>query len=86
MGLSGQQNQLPPLAIVSGTRTPFVKAFTEFADIPADELGRVVLEDALAQCGLKPQDVDEVVFGQCCRAGGNGQHCPSHRVASRCSS
>ncbi len=63
MGLSGQQNQLPPLAIVSGTRTPFVKAFPEFADIPADELARVVLEDALAQCGLKPQDVDEVVFG-----------------------
>ncbi|MBX3436087.1 MAG: thiolase family protein [Planctomycetaceae bacterium] len=57
------ESHLPPLAIVAGVRTPFAKAFTELKDVPADELGRVVVDGALAQCGLTGRDVGEVVFG-----------------------
>ncbi len=63
MNQLGSKQLLSPLAIVSGTRTPFAKAFTAFAETPAEELGRVAVEGALAGCELEPEDVDEVVFG-----------------------
>lgn len=52
-----------PLAIVAGVRTPFAKAFTALARTPADELGRVALTGVIERCGLKPDDVGEVIFG-----------------------
>lgn len=52
-----------PLALVAGVRTPFAKAFGPLADLPADELGRIALLAALERAGLKPSEVDEVVFG-----------------------
>ncbi len=52
-----------PLAIVSGVRTPFAKAFTGLAHTPADELGRHALTAVLQRAGLTAEDVDEVVFG-----------------------
>lgn len=58
-----ESNQLSPLAIVGGVRTPFAKAFTALADTPADELGRAAVEGVLTACDLKPDEVGEVVFG-----------------------
>ena len=58
-----QQTPLPPLAVVSGVRTPFAKAYGALADVPADELGRIALREAVSRSGLSPGDVDEVVFG-----------------------
>ena len=52
-----------PLAVMAGMRTPFAKAFGALASVPADELGRVALTAALDRAGLKPTDVDEVIFG-----------------------
>ena len=52
-----------PLAVLAGMRTPFAKAFGALASVPADELGRVALTAALDRAGLKPSDVDEVIFG-----------------------
>ena len=52
-----------PLAVIAGMRTPFAKAFGPLASVPADELGRVALTAALERAGLKPDQVDEVVFG-----------------------
>ncbi|MGE0377266.1 MAG: acetyl-CoA C-acyltransferase, partial [Planctomycetaceae bacterium] len=54
---------LPPLAVVAGVRTPFAKAFAALAGFPADELGRLAVEGALARCGLSGSDVEETVFG-----------------------
>ena len=52
-----------PLAVVAGLRTPFAKAFGALGPVPADELGRVALTATLDRAGLKPTDVDEVIFG-----------------------
>jgi acetyl-CoA acetyltransferase family protein len=54
---------LPPLAVLAGIRTPFAKAFGPLASVPADALGRIALQGALARAGLAPTDVGEVVFG-----------------------
>jgi acetyl-CoA acetyltransferase family protein len=52
-----------PLAIVAGVRTPFAKAWGSLADLPADELGRLVTVTALERSQLQPRQVDEVIFG-----------------------
>jgi len=54
---------MPRIAIVDGIRTPFVKAWTEFWDIPGQELGRIVVRELLERTGLGPVKVDEVIFG-----------------------
>jgi acetyl-CoA acyltransferase len=50
-------------AIVAGSRTPFARSGTVFADSSAIELGKVAVRDALARSGLKGSDVDHLVYG-----------------------
>jgi acetyl-CoA acyltransferase len=50
-------------AIVTGCRTPFVRSGTDFADLPAIELGKVAVREALARSGLRGEDVDHLVYG-----------------------
>ncbi|MCA9067420.1 MAG: thiolase family protein [Planctomycetaceae bacterium] len=52
-----------PLAILDGVRTPFAKAYGMLARVPADELGRIAVEGVLKHLDLKPDRVDEVIFG-----------------------
>jgi acetyl-CoA C-acetyltransferase/acetyl-CoA acyltransferase len=51
--------------IVSGVRTPFVKAGAAFRETPAYELGRVAIAELLAREELDPARLDEVVLGNC---------------------
>ncbi len=51
------------VVIVGGARTPFIRFNTLFQDIPAYELGRVALTEALYRSGVRPSQLDEVVFG-----------------------
>lgn len=51
------------IAILEGIRTPFAKAFGPLASVPAQELGRAVTSTVLERAGLKPAQVDQVVFG-----------------------
>lgn len=51
------------IAIVDGVRTPFVKAWTDFEDIPAHELGRIAARELLERTALDADKVDEVIFG-----------------------
>ena len=55
--------QLPPLAVLSGVRTPWAKAYGTLGRVPADQLGRIALTASLTRAGLTPNDVGEVVFG-----------------------
>ena len=61
--MKSQSTNWEPLAVVEGVRTPFGKAYGPLANFSADELGRVVTEAVLQRAGLKPDEVDEVIFG-----------------------
>src|SRR3989338_6578249 len=51
------------IAIVDGIRTPFVRAWTDFWDIPAQELGRIAVRELLERTAIDPNLIDEVIFG-----------------------
>jgi len=51
------------IAIVEGIRTPFIKAWTLFEDIPAQKLGAIAVRELLEMTHLDPRLVDEVIAG-----------------------
>jgi acetyl-CoA acetyltransferase family protein len=51
------------IAIIDGIRTPFAKAFGPLAAVPAHELGLVAARAVLERADVKPQQIDQVVFG-----------------------
>jgi acetyl-CoA C-acetyltransferase/acetyl-CoA acyltransferase len=51
------------VAIVAGVRTPFAKAFGSLADVPAQELGRQVVVAVLQRAEVKPEQIDQTIFG-----------------------
>jgi len=51
------------IAVIDGIRTPFVKAWTLFEDIPAQILGTISVRELLEITHLKSNLVDEVIFG-----------------------
>lgn len=67
------------IVITAAKRTPVGSFLGAFATTPAHELGRVAIEAALAQCGIAPSDVSEVVMGQVLTAG-EGQN-PARQAA-----
>ncbi len=52
------------VVITAAKRTPVGAFLGSFASTPAHELGRVAIEAALAQSGVAPEDVSEVILGQ----------------------
>ncbi len=52
------------VAIVAGLRTPFARQCTEFNQVPAVDLGKMVVSEMLARTDLDPKLVEQVVFGQ----------------------
>jgi acetyl-CoA acetyltransferase family protein len=53
----------PRVAIISAARTPFTKAGTTQKKVPAHELGRAALREAIERANLRPAEVTEVIFG-----------------------
>jgi acetyl-CoA C-acetyltransferase/acetyl-CoA acyltransferase len=51
------------IAIIEGVRTPFARAYGPLANVPAQDLGRAAASAALRRAGLRPDQVDQVVFG-----------------------
>src|SRR5713101_4168413 len=51
------------IAIVEGVRTPFAKAFGPLAPLPAQELGKLATQALMQRAGIKPDQIDQVVFG-----------------------
>jgi acetyl-CoA acetyltransferase family protein len=51
------------IAILDGIRTPFVKAFGPLGKVPAQHLGRLATVNVLQRAGLRPDQIDQVVFG-----------------------
>ncbi len=52
------------VAIVAGLRTPFARQSTEFSQVPAIDLGKMVVSDMLARTDIDPKLIEQVVFGQ----------------------
>ncbi|EGQ7935245.1 acetyl-CoA C-acyltransferase FadI [Vibrio vulnificus] len=52
------------VAIVAGLRTPFARQSTEFSQVPAVDLGKMVVSDLLARIDIDPKLIEQVVFGQ----------------------
>ena len=55
--------------LLSAVRTPIGKFLGELADLTAPRLGSVVLAEALKRASVKPEQVDEVIFGNVVQAG-----------------
>ncbi|MEK6405531.1 MAG: acetyl-CoA C-acetyltransferase [Acidobacteriota bacterium] len=55
--------------IVSGARTAIGSFGGALADVPANELGRVVIDSAIARAGIDRSDVEEVIMGNVLQAG-----------------
>ena len=52
------------IVIAAAKRTPVGAFLGAFASTPAHELGRIAIEAALDQAGVKGEEVDEVILGQ----------------------
>lgn len=52
------------VAIVAGLRTPFAKAQTDYKDLSALDLGKLVVAELLQRSGVAPGEVEQVVYGQ----------------------
>ncbi len=52
------------IAIVAGLRTPFARQSTEFKQLPAVDLGKMVVSELLARNNIDAKLIDQVVFGQ----------------------
>jgi acetyl-CoA C-acetyltransferase len=53
-----------PIVIVSAKRTPIGAFSGGLSGLPAHTLGQIAINAALADAGVKPDEVDEVVMGQ----------------------
>lgn len=51
------------IVIVSGCRTAVGSMGGSLKDLQASDLGGIVIKEAVKRAGLKPEDIDEVVFG-----------------------
>ncbi len=71
----------PHVAIVSAVRTPLGKFGGALGRVPATTLGKVVAEEALRRASVRPDQVEEVIFG-CGIQAGLGQN-PARQVLIR---
>ena len=58
-----------PVVIVGAARTPMGSFQSDFASQAAHDLGGVAIKAAVERAGVKPELVDEVLFGNCLMAG-----------------
>ncbi|MFQ6093470.1 MAG: thiolase family protein [bacterium] len=73
--------ELNDVVVVSVVRTPMGRFGGTLRDVPAYDLGAVVITEALKRAKLKGDQVDEVIFGHC-RQAGNGPN-PSRTASVR---
>ena len=51
------------VAIVEGFRTPFTRVFTDFAEMTAIDLAKVVLAELVNRTEIDPEEIDEIAMG-----------------------
>jgi acetyl-CoA C-acetyltransferase len=63
------EEKMENVAIVSGVRTPIGSYLGAFRDIPAYDLGALVLNEVIKKAGIEAASVDEVIMGQSYQSG-----------------
>ena len=58
-----------PVVIVSAARTPMGAFQGDFSDLAAHDLGGAAIKAAVERAGIRPELVEEVLFGNCLMAG-----------------
>ncbi|MEC5215238.1 acetyl-CoA C-acetyltransferase [Actimicrobium sp. GrIS 1.19] len=58
-----------PIVIVGAARTPMGAFQGDFTSLSANELGAVAIRAAVERAGLNPDQVNDVIFGNCLMAG-----------------
>jgi acetyl-CoA C-acetyltransferase len=58
-----------PIVIVGAARTPMGGMLGDFAAVPAPQLGATAIKAAVERAGVKGEQVDEVLMGECLMAG-----------------
>src|SRR6185369_16325755 len=66
---NGKEHHMDDVVIVAAARTAVGKFGGTLAKIPAADLGAHVIKGLLAQTGIKPETVSEVIMGQVLTAG-----------------
>ena len=61
------------IVIVSGSRTAMGGFQGSLSSLTAPELGAAVIRESIQRAGVKPEQVDEVIFG-CVLSAGIGQY------------
>ena len=51
------------VAIIEGFRTPFTRVFTDFAEMTAIDLAKVVLSELVNRSEIDPNEIDEIAMG-----------------------
>jgi acetyl-CoA C-acetyltransferase len=69
------------VVIVSAVRTPVGSFSGALAQLPAADLGAIVIKEAMNRAGISPDQVDEVIFGNVLQ-GGLGQN-PARQAAMK---
>ncbi|KAG5926194.1 erg10, acetyl-CoA C-acetyltransferase [Claviceps africana] len=62
-------SNLPPVYIVSAARTPVGSFLGSLSSLSATQLGSIAIKGAVERAGIKPEDVEEVFFGNVLSAG-----------------
>ena len=65
------------IVIASACRTAIGSFGGSLKNVPAAELGAVVVKEAVNRAGIKPEQVDEVIFGDVLQAGAWTERCTS---------
>ena len=57
--------------IVSAVRSPIGRAGGALGKIPPEYYGAEVIKEAIKRVGLDPNEIEDILFGNCLNAGGN---------------
>ncbi len=73
--------EMNDVVVIAACRTAMGRFGGSLKDVPSHELGAVVIREALSRCGLRADQVGEVILGSC-RQAGNGPN-PARTAAVR---
>ena len=51
------------VAIIDGARTPFARAWTQYGNLSAADLGSLAVRELLARTEVDPAEIDALIFG-----------------------